>query len=57
MSPLQFHKQLRLHAARQRRLTGELDAASAAFEVGYESPSLFNRELSFAKMRSCLVMK
>jgi AraC-like DNA-binding protein len=25
-------------------LTGELDAASAAFEVGYESPSQFNRE-------------
>ena len=28
-----------------RRLdTGELDAASAAFKVGYESPSQFNRE-------------
>jgi AraC-like DNA-binding protein len=44
MSPLQFQKQLRLHAARQRMLTAELDAASAAFEVGYESPSQFNRE-------------
>jgi AraC-like DNA-binding protein len=44
MSPLQFQKQLRLHAARQRMLTGGLDAASAAFEVGYESPSQFNRE-------------
>jgi len=44
MSPLQFQKQLRLHAARQKMLTGELDAASAAFEVGYESPSQFNRE-------------
>jgi AraC-like DNA-binding protein len=44
LSPLQFQKQLRLHAARQRILTGELDAASAAFEVGYESPSQFNRE-------------
>ena len=44
MSPLQFQKQLRLHAARQRMLTGELDAASAAFKVGYESPSQFNRE-------------
>src|SRR5580765_1773185 len=44
MSPLQFQKQLRLHAARQRMLTGEQDAASAAFEVGYESPSQFNRE-------------
>jgi AraC-like DNA-binding protein len=44
MSPLQFQKRLRLYAARQRMLTGELDAASAAFEVGYESPSQFNRE-------------
>jgi AraC-like DNA-binding protein len=25
-------------------LTEELDAASAAFEVGYESPGQFNRE-------------
>ena len=44
MSPLQFQKQLRLHTARQKMLTDELDAASAAFEVGYESPSQFNRE-------------
>jgi AraC-like DNA-binding protein len=44
MSPLQFQKQLRLHAARQRMLAGDLDAASAAFQVGYESPSQFNRE-------------
>ena len=44
MSPLQFQKQLRLHAARQKMLTEEFDAASAAFEVGYESPSQFNRE-------------
>jgi AraC-like DNA-binding protein len=44
MSPIQFQKQLRLHTARQKMLTEELDAASAAFEVGYESPSQFNRE-------------
>src|SRR5580700_4231655 len=44
MSPVQFQKQLRLHTARQKMLTEELDAASAAFEVGYESPSQFNRE-------------
>jgi AraC-like DNA-binding protein len=44
MSPLQFQKQLRLHCARRRMLTDQLDAASAAFEVGYESPSQFNRE-------------
>src|SRR6267378_2183565 len=45
MSPLQFQKQLRLHAARQRMLAGDLDAASAAFQVGYESPSQFNRRV------------
>jgi AraC-like DNA-binding protein len=44
MSPLQFQKQLRLHTARRKMLTEELDAASAAFAVGYESPSQFNRE-------------
>jgi transcriptional regulator GlxA family with amidase domain len=44
MSPLQFQKQLRLRAARQQMLTNDLDAASAAFEVGYESASQFNRE-------------
>src|SRR4051812_40128423 len=44
MSPLQFQKQLRLHTARQKMLTEELDAANAAFAVGYESPSQFNRE-------------
>ena len=44
MSPLQFQKQLRLHTARQKMLAEELDAASAAYQVGYESPSQFNRE-------------
>jgi len=33
-----------LVAARERMLIEGLDAASAAFEVGYESPSQFNRE-------------
>jgi AraC-like DNA-binding protein len=44
MSPLQYQKQLRLHVARVRMLNDSLDAASAAFEVGYESASQFNRE-------------
>jgi AraC-like DNA-binding protein len=44
MSPLQYQKQLRLHAARDRMLIDGLDAASAAFEVGYESPSQFSRK-------------
>jgi len=46
MSPLQYQKQLRLHTARIRMLMNGLDAASAAFEVGYESPSQFSREYS-----------
>ena len=46
MSPLQYQKQLRLQAARGRMLMDGVDAASAAFEVGYESASQFNREYS-----------
>lgn len=46
MSPLQYQKRLRLHVARVRMMTEGIDAASAAFEVGYESPSQFNREYS-----------
>jgi len=48
MSPLQYQKQLRLHAARQHMLIDGFDATSAAFEVGYESVSQFNREYSRA---------
>jgi AraC-like DNA-binding protein len=46
MSPLQYQKQLRLQAARQRMLMDGLDATTAAYEVGYESVSQFTREYS-----------
>jgi AraC-like DNA-binding protein len=46
MSPLQYQKQLRLQSARNLMLNNGLDAASAAFEVGYESATQFNREYS-----------
>ncbi len=44
MTPLQFQKQLRLQDARGLMLAGGLDATTAAFRVGYESPSQFSRE-------------
>jgi AraC-like DNA-binding protein len=46
MSPLQYHKWLRLNEARRLMLTERLEAATAAFQVGYESPSQFSREYS-----------
>lgn len=46
ISPLQYQKQLRLQAARQRMLMDGVDATSAAYEVGYESASQFSREYS-----------
>jgi AraC-like DNA-binding protein len=44
LSPLQYQKQLRLQEARRLMLGEGLDAAAAAFRVGYESPSQFSRE-------------
>lgn len=44
LSPLQYQKQLRLQEARRLMLAERLDAATAAFQVGYESPSQFSRE-------------
>jgi AraC-like DNA-binding protein len=44
MSPLQYQKQLRLQEARRLLFGESIDAAEAAYRVGYESPSQFSRE-------------
>jgi len=44
LSPIQYQKQLRLQEARRIMLTDDIDVTSAAFEVGYESLTQFNRE-------------
>jgi len=46
MSPIQYQKAIRLQEARRLLLSEQLNAADAAFQVGYESPSQFNREYS-----------
>jgi AraC-like DNA-binding protein len=46
MSPLQYQKWLRLSEARRLMLAEDRDATTAAFQVGYESPSQFSREYS-----------
>jgi len=43
---LQYQKQLRLQEARRLMLNDGLEAAVAAYRVGYESPSQFSREYS-----------
>ncbi|MFI8482014.1 AraC family transcriptional regulator N-terminal domain-containing protein [Pseudomonas sp. NPDC078700] len=43
-SPMQYLKSTRLHQARLLMLRNDMSAASAAFDVGYESPSQFSRE-------------
>lgn len=44
MSPLQYHKQIRLQEARRLMIVESLDAASAGFQVGYEDPAYFSRD-------------
>ncbi|HDZ9220012.1 TPA: AraC family transcriptional regulator [Vibrio cholerae] len=46
MTPLQFQKKLRLSEARRLMLAENIDAMTATFKVGYESPSQFSREYS-----------
>lgn len=44
ISPLHYQKQLRLYEAQRLMLTGEHNAESASYLVGYESPTQFSRE-------------
>ena len=44
ISPLQYQKQLRLYEAQRLMLTGEHNAESASYLVGYESPTQYSRE-------------
>ncbi|WP_193164736.1 AraC family transcriptional regulator [Microbulbifer hainanensis] len=46
MSPLQYQKWLRLSEAKRLMLNEHLDASTASYRVGYESPSQFSREYS-----------
>jgi transcriptional regulator GlxA family with amidase domain len=44
LSPIQYQKQVRLLHARRLLMSGEGNATSVAFGVGYESPNQFSRE-------------
>lgn len=48
LTPLQYQKQLRLLEARRLMLADAVTATTAAYRVGYESPSQFSRE--YARM-------
>jgi AraC-like DNA-binding protein len=48
MTPLQYQKQLRLLVAHRLMVSDAANVETAAFEVGYESPSQFSRE--YARM-------
>ncbi len=45
-TPLQYQKELRLTEARRLLRSARKSVSTAAFEVGYESPSQFSREYS-----------
>jgi AraC-like DNA-binding protein len=46
VTPLQYQKQLRLMEARRLIVSDAVHVETAAFQVGYESPSQFSREYS-----------
>jgi AraC-like DNA-binding protein len=47
-SPLQYRTRLRLLEARRLMVSDAMDAASAGFQVGYDSPSQFSRDYAKA---------
>jgi AraC-like DNA-binding protein len=61
MTPLQYQKHLRLLEARRLMRVDGANASSAAYQVGYESPSQFSREYSrmfgIAPKRDALELK
>lgn len=44
LTPIQYQKQLRLHAARSRLMAKREEVADVGYAVGYDSPSQFSRE-------------
>lgn len=44
VSPVQYRKRLQLNEARRLMIVSGLDAASSAYDVGYDSPAQFSRE-------------
>ena len=46
MSPLEFRTQLRMQESRRLMVSDALDAATAGYNVGYDSPSQFSRDYS-----------
>lgn len=44
ISPLQYHKRLRLQEAQRLLIAEGIDVGTAAYSVGYESPAQFSRE-------------
>lgn len=61
MTPLQYHKQLRLLEARRVMVAEAANVTSAALHVGYESPSQFSRDYArqfgIAPKRDAMALK
>lgn len=59
MSPVQYRKHLQLIEARRLMVVCGMDAGTAAYEVGYESPSQFSREYrrAYGQPPVCHVMQ